>query len=56
MNDGRGMTGDVVDRAAAAAGLGIAGAFHPLAGDGAPEGIGTICLLGARGGRMCRAA
>lgn len=49
---GGGVTGDMVDRAAAAAGLGVAGAFHTQAGDGAPEGIGTICLLGARRGRM----
>lgn len=46
------MTGDMVARAAAAAGLGVVGAFHPQAGDGAPEGVGTICLLGALGGRM----
>ncbi len=48
---GDGMTGEVGDRAAAA-GLRVVGAFHSRAGDGAPEGIGTICLLGALGGRM----
>ena len=48
------MTGEAVERAAAAAGLAVAGAFHPRAGDGAPEGIGTICLLGARRGAMWR--
>ena len=48
---GGGMTGDMVARAAAV-GLGVVGAFHPQAGDGAPEGVGTICLLGALGDRM----
>jgi len=46
------MTGDTVARAAAAVGLAVAGAFPPQAGDGAPEGIATICLLGARRDRM----
>ncbi|MFQ5567181.1 MAG: ferredoxin [Paracoccaceae bacterium] len=49
------MTGDAVDRAAAALGLAVTGAFHPRAGDGAPEGIGTILLLGARRDAMWRA-
>ena len=48
---GGGMTGDMVARAAAV-GLGVVGAFHPQAGDGAPEGVGTIFLLGAYGDRM----
>ncbi len=41
------MTG-LADIAAAAAGqgLGIAGAFHAEEGDGAPEGVGTVVLLG----------
>ena len=38
--------------AVTAAGLDVAGAFHTQAGDGAPEGVGTICLLGALGDRM----
>jgi hypothetical protein len=46
------MTGDLVARAAAATGLGVVGAFHSQAGDGAPEGVGTIFLLGARRDRM----
>jgi hypothetical protein len=49
------MTGQAVDRAAGAEGLAVVGAFHPRDGDGAPEGIGTIFLLGARGGEMWRA-
>ena len=49
------MTGEMLDRAAAAAGLGVAGAFHPRAGDRAPEAIGTIYLLGALGNRMWEA-
>jgi hypothetical protein len=49
---GDGMTGETVARAAAAAGLDVVGAFHTQAGDGAPEGIGTICLLGPHRGRM----
>ncbi|MFO1140987.1 MAG: ferredoxin [Amaricoccus sp.] len=30
-------------------GLGVLGAFHPEAGDGAPEGCGTLALLGPDG-------
>jgi len=41
-----------VDRAAAAHGLEVVGAFHPADGDGAPDAIATLCLLGARGDRM----
>jgi hypothetical protein len=41
-----------VDQAAAAEGLAVVGAFHAQAADGAPGGVGTICLLGARGGEM----
>ena len=52
---GDGMTGETVGRAAAAEGLAVVGAFHPQTGDGAPEGIGTICLLGAGQGRMWQA-
>ena len=48
---GGGMIGVVGDRAAAM-GLSVVGAFHPRAGDGAPEGVGTICLLGACRDRM----
>jgi len=46
------MTIAAVDRAAAAHGLAVVGAFHPEAGDGAPDGIATLCLLGARGNRL----
>ena len=46
------MTEQRVDQAAAAEGLAVVGAFHTQAGDRAPEGVGTICLLGARGGDM----
>jgi epoxyqueuosine reductase len=45
------MIDQIINRAAAE-GLAVVGAFHPLSGDGAPEGIGTICLLGARLGQM----
>jgi hypothetical protein len=44
-----GLTMEAVDRAAAAHGLAVVGAFHPEAGDGAPDGVATLCLLGARG-------
>jgi hypothetical protein len=47
-----GATIEAASRAAAAAGLAVAGAFHTQAGDGAPEGVGAICLLGADGDRM----
>ncbi len=47
-----GLTCEMVDRAAAAGGLAVVGAFHTQAGDGAPEGVGAICLLGARHDRM----
>jgi hypothetical protein len=43
-----------LEQAADAVGLAIVGAFHALPGDGAPEGVGTICLLGGRGNRMWR--
>jgi epoxyqueuosine reductase len=43
---------EAVDCAAAAHGLAVVGAFHPESGDGAPDGIATLCLLGARGGAM----
>jgi hypothetical protein len=49
------MTLRIANQAAAAIatnGLAVVGAFHPQSGDGAPEGVGTICLLGARGGEM----
>jgi epoxyqueuosine reductase len=46
------MTEQMVDQAVAAEGLAVVGAFHTQAGDRAPEGIGTICLLGARRGEM----
>jgi hypothetical protein len=49
---GDGITGDLIARAAAATGLDVTGAFHPQAGDGAPEGVATICLLGANRDRM----
>ena len=41
-----------VGDAAAAEGLAVVGAFHTQAGDGAPEGVGAICLLGADGDWM----
>lgn len=46
------MTEQMADQAAAAQGLAVVGAFHTQLGDGAPEGVGTICLLGARRGEM----
>ncbi len=39
---------DDIALGAAGAGLDIFGAFHPSAGDGAPEGTGTLLLLGPR--------
>ncbi|HUS54497.1 MAG TPA: ferredoxin [Thermohalobaculum sp.] len=48
------MTEQMVDNAAAADGLAVVGAFHAQSGDRAPEGVRTICLLGARGGEMWR--
>lgn len=33
-------------------GLAVAGAFHPAPGDGAPDGTGTLALIGADGARM----
>jgi hypothetical protein len=48
---GDGMTGDLAARAAAV-GLAVVGAFRPQAGDGAPEGVTAICLLGAGNGLM----
>ena len=45
------MTGsvsrDTVERAVAIWGLSVVGAFHPRSGDSVPEGVGTLCLLGA---------
>jgi hypothetical protein len=44
-----------LDRIAAAAGplgLAVLGALHPGPGDGAPEGCGTLVLLGPDGGRL----
>jgi hypothetical protein len=46
------MTEQIIDQAAAAEGLAVVGAFHTRSGDGAPQGVGTICLLGARRGEM----
>jgi epoxyqueuosine reductase len=46
------MTDKIVDLAVAAEGLAVVGAFHAQSGDGAPEGVRTICLLGARRGQM----
>lgn len=42
------MTFDDVTRAATQAGLDIFGAFHPRPEDRAPEGVGTMILLGPR--------
>jgi hypothetical protein len=41
-----------VDTAAAEVGLARLGAFAPAPSDGAPEGTGTLVLLGPRGGAM----
>jgi len=53
------MTGsvsrDAIERAVAAWGLSVVGAFHPRSGDGAPEGTETIFLIGADRGRMWEA-
>ena len=46
------MTGERVGHAAAAEGLAVVGAFLTQGGDGAPEGVEAICLLGADGDRM----
>lgn len=43
-----------IDSALAPHGLAAAGAFHPEPGDGAPEGVGTLVLVGARGGALWR--
>lgn len=47
-----GITIPMVDRAATGEGLAVTGVFHAQDGDGAPGGIGTICLLGADRDRM----
>lgn len=49
------MSWDAVARAVAAEGLGPVGAFHPRRGDGVPDGIGTLVLLGPDDGAMWRA-
>lgn len=41
------MTFSKIEQAAAADGLSIVGAFHPEPEDDAPEGVKTLCLLGA---------
>ena len=41
-----------IAEAARGVGLAVAGAFHPGPGDDAPEGVATLCLLGADRGRM----
>lgn len=46
---------DALAQALAAHGLAVTGAFHPEPGDGAPEGTGTLCLIGAAGGAMWEA-
>ena len=43
---------NAIARTAARTGLDVVGAFHAEPEDGAPVGIGTICLLGAAGARM----
>lgn len=45
------MTAALV-RALAPHGLRVTGAFRPGPGDGAPEGCGRLCLIGADGGAM----
>lgn len=50
------MTGlSEIAAAAARSGLAAVGAFHPRPDDDAPDGLATICLLGADGGRLWRA-
>lgn len=46
--------GEIV-RAAAEAGLGVVGAFHPTPDDGVPAGIATLVLLGPAGPEMWQA-
>ena len=49
------MTLAEIERAAAADGLAIVGAFHPQAGDNVPGQVETLCLLGANGPTMWNA-
>lgn len=44
-----------IEAAAREHGLAIVGAFHPQAADLAPDGIGTLCLLGPGGPEMWHA-
>lgn len=46
------MNVEILDAAAATVGLAVVGAFRTRPEDQAPDGIATICLLGARQGRM----
>lgn len=43
---------DDLSAALAPHGLAVTGAFHPGPEDGAPDGCGTLCLVGARGDAM----
>jgi len=43
-----------LDRALAPHGLAAVGVFHPEPGDGAPEGVATLALVGARGDALWR--
>ena len=52
MSGQRNQAEDRVNRAAGEEGLAVAGAIQVEAGGGAPEGIETICLLGADRDRM----
>ena len=49
------MSWDEIGAAVQAAGLGVVGAFHPVEGDGAPQGIATLLLLGPAGPAMWQA-
>ena len=49
------MTSDEIAAAAEATGLAVVGAFHPAEGDGVPEGIATLLLLGPADGAMWQA-
>ena len=49
------MTLDAIAKAAGATGLDVVGAFHPEPGDGVPDGIATLVLLGPDGPAMWQA-
>ncbi len=49
------MTLDEIAAKVQATGLGVVGAFHAVDGDGAPEGVATLLLLGPAGPAMWQA-